>query len=835
MPRRHSASVTSPLARNCSYASAFFPAFSPLTEIHATQATNHADDAQAASTAGAAEMQTASMTVPEADILPMAAASSFGVSDGVFAERRRIIPAAQLGVGKTVGEGTFGRVYKGTWRRRTVAVKCLFNAKLFSEEVQLLSMLSHRNIVRYLGESPPPSPRAASDSAATRGGLGLDSGHLGYDAQALAAAKLPRCGGLLVTEFCNGGTLHDRIYASDALRLELALRWMLDVIQGLAYLHWEGPARILHLDLKPLNVLINARGVCKLADLGTAMRAVRIGSNNFIEPVSHNKRPAVMAQEDEPEHLLSSESSSEGNGKPSGCRRKRGGDGCASPATAVKEAEVHRRNVQGTVRYMAPELIRGERVTDRADIWSFGVLCAEILTRDLPFKEMSNNLTVTYRVGSTNCAPTLPPSTPPQLREIIESCFMANFTDRPSASSLRHAVEDIFCSMPGHGDHSIYAPIANGFRLLQTPAETLPPDLYVAPPGSSGASVFQSTESGSDGSHRDSNGFAPLQHSGGSKKWRSGEQDTPAVDTPAVGTDFQRNSVAYASANSGTSTTSRTAVREVAAQTDDNGGGSDMSGSSTSSSSSNSGGGSDEGGGEQGQRDKNRQHGHHHGRHHGHHHGHRHKLKSAAELEAWENDLIRREDALRAMEIRLSGWETSLRSRERAKRGHTVSETNDGVVLWTSNERNPLLREGHRSIDIGGVHLDTNGGPVRASASRGPHQFKGGNMDTNADHPTSDVELADDEGSASGEGSSRGSRSFSSSAGGVGGVFADRTADGDVDMSVLVRSSSSAADDDSPTLPGTGTSTATATADVTPVPTSPTLSPLRSSPLRSTD
>lgn len=175
------------------------------------------------------------------------------------------------------------------------------------------------------------------------------------------------------------------------------------------------------------------------------------------------------------------------------------------------------------------------------------------------------------------------------------------------------------------------------------------------------------------------------------------------------------------------------------------------------------------------------------------------------------------------MEIRLSGWETALRSRECAKRARTARQPSSPGAATAATE---LGVASHSNMDVGSDNLGASASAAHASASLGLQQVESGNMDTNADHPLSDVELADDERSISCNGSSRtsSSRRFLNSSGGIGDACTDlecATAEGDVQMSIFGGSgSSSAADDGSPTLPGTGVSTAAATADVTPVPIS---------------
>ena len=74
----------------------------------------------------------------------------------------------------------------------------------------------------------------------------------------------------VVIELMARGSLHDviqhhAINSDDAWPWSERLRMLSDVAEGMAQMHHK---RYIHRDLKPDNVLINAEGVCKIADLG---------------------------------------------------------------------------------------------------------------------------------------------------------------------------------------------------------------------------------------------------------------------------------------------------------------------------------------------------------------------------------------------------------------------------------------------------------------------------------------------------------------------------------------------------------------------------------------
>jgi len=74
---------------------------------------------------------------------------------------------------------------------------------------------------------------------------------------------------LLVMELCECGSLAVALEAGDTAvwPLRAKLRAGAELASGLAFLHAHAPP-VVHRDLKPDNVLLDARGRCKLCDLG---------------------------------------------------------------------------------------------------------------------------------------------------------------------------------------------------------------------------------------------------------------------------------------------------------------------------------------------------------------------------------------------------------------------------------------------------------------------------------------------------------------------------------------------------------------------------------------
>ena len=125
----------------------------------------------------------------------------------------------------------------------------------------------------------------------------------------------------LVTRYLNGGTLHNLI-RKGPMAPEMALRYLVDIADAIDYAHSQG---VVHRDIKPKNVLLDAQSNPFIADFGLAKLVT------------------------------------------------------ASTLTRTGLGMI------GTPHYMSPEQCSGQPAEKRSDIYSLGIMLYEMLTGEVPY------------------------------------------------------------------------------------------------------------------------------------------------------------------------------------------------------------------------------------------------------------------------------------------------------------------------------------------------------------------------------------------------------------------------------------------------------------------
>ncbi|XP_054641361.1 mitogen-activated protein kinase kinase kinase 12-like isoform X2 [Dunckerocampus dactyliophorus] len=85
----------------------------------------------------------------------------------------------------------------------------------------------------------------------------------------------------------------------------------------------------------------------------------------------------------------------------------------------------------GTVAWMAPEVIRNEPVSEKVDIWSFGVVLWEMLTGEVPYKDVDSSAII-WGVGNNSLQLPVPDSCPDSFKLLLRQSWNCKPRNRPS-------------------------------------------------------------------------------------------------------------------------------------------------------------------------------------------------------------------------------------------------------------------------------------------------------------------------------------------------------------------------------------------------------------------
>ena len=169
----------------------------------------------------------------------------------------------------------------------------------------------------------------------------------------------------IVAELVDGPTLADWMN-DEPHTWRQSVELLIGVADALATAH---SANILHRDVKPANIFVRRAGYAKLADFGLAKMAEDKAGSQALARNTYSRTGAVV----------------------------------------------------GTVGYMSPEQLEGRAVDARSDIFAFGVVLYEVLTRHSPFAGNSD-IDLMHAVVHKEPQP-LPPDLPEALRTIVEKAL----------------------------------------------------------------------------------------------------------------------------------------------------------------------------------------------------------------------------------------------------------------------------------------------------------------------------------------------------------------------------------------------------------------------------
>ncbi|MEO8053855.1 MAG: protein kinase [Acidobacteriota bacterium] len=197
--------------------------------------------------------------------------------------------------------------------------------------------------------------------------------------------------GFLVMERIHGCTLSELI-APGGLPLGKILELAIPIADALAAAHAHG---VIHRDLKPGNVMVSDEGRPKILDFGLA---------RVTAPPSSPIRPETLTE------------------------------------TLTAQGVVF-----GTVPYMAPEQLRGERADARADLFSFGVILYEMASGRRPF-DGASGAEVAASILKEDPPPleSLNSGLPATFARIVARCLEKDPSRRlQSAADLRYELSDL--------------------------------------------------------------------------------------------------------------------------------------------------------------------------------------------------------------------------------------------------------------------------------------------------------------------------------------------------------------------------------------------------------
>lgn len=179
-------------------------------------------------------------------------------------------------------------------------------------------------------------------------------------------------------EYVPGGSVTALLRSYGAFEEPLVKNFVRQILQGLNYLHERD---IIHRDIKGGNILVDNKGGIKISDFGISKKV-------------------------------------DGN--------------------LLTGKRMYRPSFQGSVFWMAPEVVQQKVHTTAADIWSVGCLVVEMLTGEHPWAQLTQTQAI-FKIGQS-AKPEIPCDISSEAEDFLRKTFEIDHRARPSAGGLlQHA------------------------------------------------------------------------------------------------------------------------------------------------------------------------------------------------------------------------------------------------------------------------------------------------------------------------------------------------------------------------------------------------------------
>uniref|UniRef100_G1KYM9 Mitogen-activated protein kinase kinase kinase 7 n=2 Tax=Anolis carolinensis TaxID=28377 RepID=G1KYM9_ANOCA len=189
-------------------------------------------------------------------------------------------------------------------------------------------------------------------------------------------------------EYAEGGSLYNVLHGAEPLPYYTAahaMSWCLQCSQGVAYLHSMKPKALIHRDLKPPNLLLVAGG--------TVLKICDFGT--------------------------------------------------------ACDIQTHMTNNKGSAAWMAPEVFEGSNYSEKCDVFSWGIILWEVITRRKPFDEIGGPAFRIMWAVHNGTRPPLIKNLPKPIESLMTRCWSKDPSQRPSMEEIVKIMTHLMQYFPG--------------------------------------------------------------------------------------------------------------------------------------------------------------------------------------------------------------------------------------------------------------------------------------------------------------------------------------------------------------------------------------------------